>query len=72
MKANSISPDWQERAAIRNYYRSRPDAEVAKAAKLPRINTYNTVRADIARDVLAERDAQSKWPKTVKPVVGAV
>ena len=72
MKANSISPDWQERAAIRNYYRSRPDAEVAEAAKLPRINTYNTVRADIAKDVISERAAAAKWPKTVKPVVGAI
>lgn len=72
MKANSIKPDWQERNAIRNYYRSRPDSEVAQAAALPRINTYNEVRASIATEVLAERSAAAKWPTTVKPVVGAI
>lgn len=70
MKVNSIKPDWQERNAIRNYYRSRPDSEVEAAAKLPRINTYNTVRADIAADVISERAAAAKWPAEVKPVVG--
>lgn len=72
MKANSISPDWQERAAIRNYYRSRPDAEVVAATKLPLANDYNIARVGIAKDVLAERVAAAKWPTEVKPVVGAI
>ena len=64
VKADFIQSYWQETAAIRNYYRSRPDSEVAAAARLPRTGAYNIVRAGIAADVLAERAAAAKWAVT--------